>query len=259
MAPEQALGHWDEVDGRTDIWAVGATMFTLLSGRHVHEADTVQAELVLAATRPAGALQGAVPNAPSDFASVVDHALCFTMSERYGDARSMQAALRAVISTNTPLTVPGASPEAAGRFERDSAPSAPNDDVTDASIHGVGVTRSAPLSIAREGRNRFMLVVGGVLAAGILIAVGRWSNAPAPSPTAAASSLVPPAPPPVVSSLAPPAASAAASQPVPSAAAPLASSPAAPSARVKARVKASSAPLPPQVPLPADNPFDLRH
>src|SRR5580692_274732 len=42
MAPEQALAHWEEVDGRTDLWAVGATMFTMLSGRHVHDAKTSQ-------------------------------------------------------------------------------------------------------------------------------------------------------------------------------------------------------------------------
>src|ERR1019366_956817 len=33
MPPEQALGQWDHVDGRSDLWAVGATMFHLLTGR----------------------------------------------------------------------------------------------------------------------------------------------------------------------------------------------------------------------------------
>jgi serine/threonine-protein kinase len=42
MAPEQARGRWDEVDGATDLWAVGATLFTLLTGRLVHEAETLQ-------------------------------------------------------------------------------------------------------------------------------------------------------------------------------------------------------------------------
>ena len=34
MAPEQALGRSRLVDGRTDLWAVGAMLFTLLSGKH---------------------------------------------------------------------------------------------------------------------------------------------------------------------------------------------------------------------------------
>jgi serine/threonine-protein kinase len=33
MAPEHAAGDWPNVDPRTDLWSVGATMFTLLSGQ----------------------------------------------------------------------------------------------------------------------------------------------------------------------------------------------------------------------------------
>src|SRR6185312_7505302 len=48
MPPEQARGRWDDVGPRSDLWAVGATMFTLVSGRLVHHAETVN-ELMLAA------------------------------------------------------------------------------------------------------------------------------------------------------------------------------------------------------------------
>jgi serine/threonine-protein kinase len=41
MPPEQARGRWEEVDARSDIWAVGATMFSLVAGRSVHEAATI--------------------------------------------------------------------------------------------------------------------------------------------------------------------------------------------------------------------------
>jgi serine/threonine-protein kinase len=39
MAPEQARGRWDDVDARTDIWAVGATIFSLLTGHRARAAD----------------------------------------------------------------------------------------------------------------------------------------------------------------------------------------------------------------------------
>ncbi len=95
MAPEQALGRWKEVDGRTDIWAVGATLFTLLSGRFVHECEALQEQLVRAATTKAPRLQEVAPASPDWIAEIVDRALAFEQSERFADAPSMRAALRA--------------------------------------------------------------------------------------------------------------------------------------------------------------------
>jgi eukaryotic-like serine/threonine-protein kinase len=93
MAPEQALGRWLEVDGRTDIWAVGATAFTLLTGRFVHEAVTIQEQLVFSATRPAPRLRDVCPNVPSVVAQVIDRALEFDRSQRFDTARTMRKAL----------------------------------------------------------------------------------------------------------------------------------------------------------------------
>ena len=47
MAPEQARGRWDLVGPQSDIWSVGATMFTLLSGAAVHDGETVAEESFL--------------------------------------------------------------------------------------------------------------------------------------------------------------------------------------------------------------------
>jgi serine/threonine-protein kinase len=94
MAPEQALGRWKEVDERTDIWAIGATLFNLLTGRFVHEADAVQEQLVLAATSKAPPLSLHAPHAPLWLCDIVDRALAFGRDVRFPDARSMQTALR---------------------------------------------------------------------------------------------------------------------------------------------------------------------
>jgi serine/threonine-protein kinase len=113
MAPEQALGRWKEVDERTDIWAIGATLFNLLSGRFVHEADAIQEQLVLAATSKAPPLQKHAPSAPPWLCSIVDRALAFGRDMRFPDARSMQAALResaqGVEFPTYPMSAPGFS------------------------------------------------------------------------------------------------------------------------------------------------------
>jgi hypothetical protein len=95
MAAEQALGRWSEVDARSDIWATGATLYTLLSGRYVHEGDTLQKQLVLSATRPARPVRSVAPEVSPELAAVIDRALRFKKADRWPSARAMQDALRA--------------------------------------------------------------------------------------------------------------------------------------------------------------------
>jgi len=94
MAPEQARGRWDEVDARTDLWAVGATLFALLSGRFVHRAKTLNEQFFVAMTSVAPKLRTLLPDLPVEVATVVDRALEFRPEDRWQDARSMQAAIR---------------------------------------------------------------------------------------------------------------------------------------------------------------------
>ncbi|AKT43737.1 serine/threonine-protein kinase [Chondromyces crocatus] len=94
MPPEQALGNWSEVDERTDLWSVGATMFTLLTGRLVHDGDTMQKLLLAAMTKPAPALAQVAPGMPPEVCTVIDRALSFTREQRWPDAAAMQQAVR---------------------------------------------------------------------------------------------------------------------------------------------------------------------
>ena len=95
MPPEQALGRSTRVGPRTDLWAVGASMFTLLSGRYVHEGETANEQLVHAATRPAPPLASVAPSMPPAVTQLVDVALAFDEAARWPDARTMKDALRA--------------------------------------------------------------------------------------------------------------------------------------------------------------------
>ena len=113
MAPEQALAHWEEVDGRTDIWAVGATMFMLMSGQHVHEAQSSQEQLILSATAPARSLATVAPGVPRPVVAIVDRALAFDRSGRWPDAAAMKAAVSAVLDAlagSEPVAASGRRP-----------------------------------------------------------------------------------------------------------------------------------------------------
>jgi serine/threonine protein kinase len=98
MPPEQALGRWDCVDTRSDLWAVGATLFTALVGRPLREGQTPQHELVVA-TQPLGSVCSRAPALPWAIGSVLDRALAFQRDARFGTALEMQQAVRAAATS----------------------------------------------------------------------------------------------------------------------------------------------------------------
>ncbi len=113
MPPEQARGRWQEVDGQSDLWAAGATMFWLLTGEMVHCGSTPNEVLLSAMTQPAPALSLIAPHVPAAVARVVDRALAFEKVDRWRHARDMQTAIRAAreprVGAATALLIPAAS------------------------------------------------------------------------------------------------------------------------------------------------------
>ncbi len=96
MAPEQALAEGGDVDPRTDLWAAGATLFTMISGHCVHEGNNARQVLIRAATAPARSLATVVPDAPVAVVEVVDRALQFDRAARWESASAMREALARV-------------------------------------------------------------------------------------------------------------------------------------------------------------------
>jgi hypothetical protein len=92
MAPEQALDVGD-YGPPTDIFGVGATMFALLAGAPLHEGEDSEERRVTAATTPAPPLLSVAPLLPREVGELVDHALAWSPSERFGNTRQMGQAL----------------------------------------------------------------------------------------------------------------------------------------------------------------------
>src|SRR5690606_10962059 len=85
MAPEQATGRVEEIDGRSDLFALGATAFLASAGREVHLASGVVELVGRMGTVPAPRLREVAPHVSARFADIVDRALEFKREDRYPD------------------------------------------------------------------------------------------------------------------------------------------------------------------------------
>jgi len=95
MSPEQAKGNRDLVDGKSDIFSLGATMFRLLTGRRIHDAESPTEILVKMSTLPAPPIRTIAPNVSPATAAVIDRALAFSREARYQNAAQMREDVRA--------------------------------------------------------------------------------------------------------------------------------------------------------------------
>jgi hypothetical protein len=93
MSPEQWRGG-EQVDHRTDLWAVGIMLFRLLAGRH--PLDPLRGpQLVITAelSEPMPRLRDVAPDVPAELADVVDRCLLKAKDQRWQDALSLLRAL----------------------------------------------------------------------------------------------------------------------------------------------------------------------
>jgi len=113
MSPEQARGDRRNIDAQSDIWSLGATMFTTLSGEYVHLGRGAHQRLLAAATKPPRSLATALPLLDPRVTAVIDRALAFEKADRWPDIRAMRTAFRSAIT---------------GMFEGISEPPPPSSD-----------------------------------------------------------------------------------------------------------------------------------
>ncbi len=157
MSPEQALGSRDKVDHRSDIWSLGATMFTSLTGETVHLGANVQARLLAAATVKARSIQMVMPDLPLPIAAAIDMALRFKKEDRWQSVDAFRRAVRdarveldlgRLPTPVDPFEIRGGSvrpPPALGRGQASHAPEAA------AALDGEGATTSSASTHGPDG------------------------------------------------------------------------------------------------------------
>jgi hypothetical protein len=87
MAPEQARG--EPLDERSDVYALGAILYQLLSGAPPHAGTTATEVIAVTATREVAPIARVAPGAPPELVAIVGKALAFQPEGRYGDASAL--------------------------------------------------------------------------------------------------------------------------------------------------------------------------
>src|SRR5207247_7798008 len=94
MAPEQVRGL--TVDARTDLFALGAVLFEMVSGRRAFAGETAADTMMAILNTDPPALMSAQPDLPSGLDHIVRHALEKNPSERFRTANDLAFALEAL-------------------------------------------------------------------------------------------------------------------------------------------------------------------
>ena len=91
LAPERAEGQ--PASDRSDVYSVGAVLYTCLTGRRPFEADSAVALMTVMQTRDPTPIREVRPEVPAGVAEVVARAMAKDPSRRFASAADMRAAL----------------------------------------------------------------------------------------------------------------------------------------------------------------------
>lgn len=92
MSPEQARGERD-IDGRSDIYAMGGMLFEMLTGRPPYEADTPMGLALKHLTEPVPRLLDARPDLPPGCGDAISRAMAKNREDRYRVANDLALAV----------------------------------------------------------------------------------------------------------------------------------------------------------------------
>jgi len=95
MSPEQLSGK--KVDGRSDLFSLGVTLYQLLTGNLPFQADSMATLMFKIANEPHASASVTRPDLPAPLCAVIDRALEKDLAKRYARGSELSAELRAAL------------------------------------------------------------------------------------------------------------------------------------------------------------------
>jgi serine/threonine-protein kinase len=186
MSPEQCRGA-GLVDQRSDVYALGCLLFTLIAGRPPFEAEGIGDIIAMHLREPPRQLSQVVPGVPPEIDQLVLRCLAKDPAHRFASAGDLAVAIGTLLGSapQLPITAPGP-------YAR------PPSHATPTTLSAASGSTNVP---ARSGSRG--LLIGGIVAlaaiGGVIAVVatrGGGEDKPAAAPVAAPAPAAAPAPPP---------------------------------------------------------------
>ncbi len=166
MSPEQASSQ--AVDGRSDIFSLGAVLYRLLTGRSAFEADSVPAILNRILFREPPPPSTLIEGLPRSVDGVVARALAKRPEDRYASAQAFARELEGILSGREPTGPTERPPDVEGTRVSRALPS-PAQALASAGAARVGKAAAVGWVLGR--RRRFVLGASGV---GVALLILLW-------------------------------------------------------------------------------------
>ncbi len=93
MAPEQAQGRVDDIDARTDVFALGAVLYEVLTGRPPFREATAMLTVSAAGMHKLEPIDAIAPAVPAALRAIVTRALSAKPEDRFADGAALAAQL----------------------------------------------------------------------------------------------------------------------------------------------------------------------
>jgi serine/threonine protein kinase len=110
MSPEQARGEAD-IDLRSDVYALGAILFEMLTGKPPFQSETVMGLALKHITDPIPSILALQPDLPEGLEKLIQTAMCKERDGRYDSAMDLADALKAIISKEVGTIVTDREPQ----------------------------------------------------------------------------------------------------------------------------------------------------